>query len=207
MQKETLIVEEEALILGWGKDADLSRLLTDYKIITEAPMDLMELFRSLQDNTTIDWVNFKKQETEFFKNLFFRFKEIFRNFAKVYDQEMEFLNPATSNESKTALTLEMTDLLKPVLKEKIPDSVEKERIILYILKNAETIFKELLLAPNNTEIKELKDKCSKCSKNWNWLVHYTEVGIVNLKNIYMYITKKLSSCHKLKFSYPHIFKI
>ena len=83
----------------------------------------------------------------------------------------------------------MTNLLKPALEKKIPDSIEKERIKLYILEDIENIFKELLLAPNNTEIKVLKDKCSQCSKNWSWLVHYIEVGICNSK-IYIYIDHK-----------------
>ena len=181
MQKDTLIEEEEALLLGWGKDEDLNKLLTDYKIITDPQMDLIELLTFLQYNTTIDWVNFKKNETDFLKKLFFRFKEIYQNFDKVYDQELNFLNPSISNESKNSLTREMTNLLKPALEKKIPDSIEKERIKLYILEDIENIFKELLLAPNNTEIKVLKDKCSQCSKNWSWLVHYIEVGICNSK--------------------------
>ncbi len=72
MQKDTLIEEEEALLLGWGKDEDLNKLLTDYKIITDPQMDLIELFASLQDNTTIDWVNFKKKETDFLKKTVFQ---------------------------------------------------------------------------------------------------------------------------------------
>ncbi len=147
-------------------------------------MDLMELFSSLRG-----MVGSKKEE-ELLKKLFFRFEEIYPNFGKVYDQKMNFLNPAISNESKNALTLEMTNLLRPKIEEKIAESAEKSRILLYIIENAEAIFEEVLLAPNDTEVKELKDHCSNCNKNWNWMYHYTKVGISYFKRKFL---------HKLKF--------
>ena len=139
-------------------------------------MDLRELVLSLQDNTTIGMIDSKKEE-KFLKKLFFRFKEIYPNFDKVYDKKMNFLNPVISNKRKRKLTLEMQDLLKSEIEEKIPDSADKQRITSYILEEAVKIFNEVLLAPDDTEVKELKDKCSKCNKNWNWIYHYKEVGI------------------------------
>ena len=140
-------------------------------------MDLKELLLSLRDSTTIGRIDSKKEE-KLLKKLFFRFKEMFPNFNKVYDQKMNFLNPAISNNRKNKLTLEMQDLLKVVLEEKIPDSSDKQRILSYILEDTVKIFNEVLLAPNYTEVKEVKNICSKCNKNWNWMYHYIEVGII-----------------------------
>ena len=140
-------------------------------------MDLKELLLSLRDSTTIGRIDSKKEE-KLLKKLFFRFKEMFPNFNKVYDQKMNFLNPAISNNRKNKLTLEMQDLLKVVLEEKIPDSSDKQRILSYILEDTGKIFNEVLLAPNYTEVKEVKNICSKCNKNWNWMYHYIEVGII-----------------------------
>ncbi len=143
-------------------------------------MDLKELLLSLRDSTTIGRIDSKKEE-KFLKKLFFRFKEMFPNFDKVYDQKMNFLNPAISNKLKNKLTLEMQDLLKFVLEEKIPDSGDKQRILSYILEDTVKIFNEVLLAPNYTEVKEVKNICSECNKNWNWMYHYIEVGIIYSK--------------------------
>ena len=134
------------------------------------------MLKSLQENTISGMIDSKKEE-EILKNLFFKFKEIYPNFDKVYDQKMNFLKPAISNASKNELTQEMQDLLRSVIEEKNPDSVHETSSISQILKDAGTIFKEALLAPNDTEVKEVKDECSKCDKNWNWMRNYQDVGI------------------------------
>ena len=131
---------------------------------------------SLRDNTTSGMMDSKKEE-EFLKKLFFRFKEVFSNFDKVYDKKMNFLKPAVSNASKNELILQMQVSLKLKIEEKIQDPVYKQRLLDYVLKDAVNIFREVLLAPNNTENYELKMLCSKCNKNWNWIFNYQEVGI------------------------------
>ena len=72
MQKETAINEgEEALILGWGIDEDLSRLLTDFNIITKPQLNIVDMVLPLRDNTTSGIIDFKKEE-EFLNKLFFQ---------------------------------------------------------------------------------------------------------------------------------------
>ena len=135
------------------------------------------MLNSLQVNTTSGMIDSKKEE-EFLKKLFLKFKEMYPNFEKVYDQKMNFLKPAgISNASKNELTLQMQVLLKPKLEEKIEESVYKQRILSFILEDAAKIFREVLLAPDNTENSELKNICSKCNKNWNWIFNYIGVGI------------------------------
>ena len=135
------------------------------------------MLNSLQVNTTSGMIDSKKEE-EFLKKLFLKFKEMYPNFEKVYDQKMNFLKPVgISNASKNELTLQMQVLLKPKLEEKIENSVYKRRILSFILEDAAKIFREVLLAPDNTENSLLKNICSKCNKNWNWIFNYIEVGI------------------------------
>ena len=157
-------------------DEGLSILLTDLKIITEPQMDLKEVILSLRNNTSSGMIDSKKEE-EFLKELFFRFKEVFSNFDKVFDQKMNFLKPGISKASKNELILEMQVSLKLKLDEKIQDPVYKHRLLDYVLTDAVKIFSEVLLAPNNTENYDLKMICSKCNKNWNWIFNYQEVGI------------------------------
>ena len=117
--------------------------------------------------------------------MFARFKEVYPNFDKVYDKELNFLNitDISSIEKKAELTLEMQNLLEPILEKKISNSTEKLGIIKYILEATGQLFKNILLSPDTKEdtlFKSLKTQFPKMSKNWNWLLQYQQVKSSNL---------------------------
>ena len=189
IQKETTLNQspregENLLLVGWGVDENLANLFINNKIVTSPQINLSKLLKQFQANSTLGLPKLNEMEKGVFYELFSRFKEVYPNFDKVYDKELNFLNitDISSIEKKAELTEEMQNLLEPILEKKMSNSTEKPGIIKYILEAVGQLFNNIILSPDSKEnnmFTILKNKFPQLSKNWNWLLHYQEVIILN----------------------------
>ena len=153
--------------------------------MSHPPINIFEFKQLFKANSTLGSAQIQEINKKLFQEIFSRFKEVYPNFDKVYDKELNFLNitDISSIEKKAELTLEMQNLLQPILEKKISNSTEKPGIIRYILEATGQLFKNILLSPDTKEdtlFKSLKTQFPKMSKNWNWLLQYKQVKSSNL---------------------------
>ena len=95
--------------------------------MSHPPINIFEFKQLFKANSTLGSAQIQEIKKKLFQEIFSRFKEVYPNFDKVYDKELNFLNitDISSNKKTAELTMEMLDLLMPILEKKIANSTEK----------------------------------------------------------------------------------